>query len=150
MAVISDDDVISTLNELVATCRDGEEGFHAAAEAAGNPELRGLFLTYAQQRADFRAELEEEIRRLGGDPSTHGSVAGSLHCGWMSVRSAVGGGNDDSVVAEAERGEDSARRAWEAALDRDLPPAIRAMVERQYGRIKEAHDRVRTLRERAA
>ena len=68
----------------------------------------------------------------------------------MSVRSAVGGGNDDSVVAEVERGEDSARRAWEAALDRDLPPAIRAMVERQYGRIKEAHDRVRTLRERAA
>src|SRR3989442_4141721 len=111
MAVISDDDVMSTLSELVATCRDGEEGCQAAAEAAGNPELGGLFLTYAQQRADFRAELEEEIRRLGGDPSTHGSVAGSLHCGWMSGGSPGGGGNDDSLFPGGERREDNARRA---------------------------------------
>jgi len=147
---ISQEDVISTLADLVATCRDGEEGFRTAAEAAQNPELRALFLTYAQQRGDFRAELEEEIRRLGGDPSTRGSISGSLHRGWMTVRSAVGGGGDDSVVAEAERGEDSARNSYEAALGRDLPPAIRTMVERQYVRIREAHDRVRSLRERAA
>jgi len=147
---ISHEDVISTLDELVATCRDGGEGFRTAAEAARNPELRGLFLTYAQQRNDFRAELEEEIRRLGGDPSTRGSITGSLHRGWMSVRSAVGGGSDDGVVAEAERGEDSARSSYETALRQELPPAIRTIVERQYGRIREAHDRVRSLRERAA
>jgi len=111
---ISHEDIISALDELVATCRDGEEGFRAAAEAAQNAELPGLFLTYAQQRGDFRAELEEEIRRLGGSPSTRGSIAGSLHRGWMSVRSAVGGGSDDSVVAEAERGEDAAKRTYQA------------------------------------
>jgi len=99
---------------------------------------------------DFRAELEEEIRRLGGDPSTRGSISGSLRRGWMSVRSAVGGGSDDGVVVAAERGEDSAREDYETALGRDLPPAIRTMVERQCGRIREAHDRVRSLRERAA
>jgi len=147
---ISHEDIISTLDELVATCRDGQEGFRTAAEAAQNPELRGLFLTYAEQRSDFRAELEEEIRRLGSDPSTRGSISASLHRGWISVRSAVGGGSDDSVVAEAERGEDSARSAYETALRRDLSPAVRTMVERQYARIREAHDRVRSLRERAA
>jgi len=77
-------------------------------------------------------------------------IAGALHRGWMSVRSAVGGGSDDSVVAEAERGEDAAKRAYKAALDRELPPPIRAIVERQYARIREAQDRVRSLRERAA
>ena len=145
----SHEDIISALDELVATCRDGEEGLRAAAEAAQNAELRGLFLTYAQQRGDFRAELEEEIRRLGGTPSTRGSIAGS-HRGWMSVRSAVGGGSDDSVVAEAKRGEDAAKRAYQAALDREPPPPIRAIVERQSARIREAQDRVRSLRERAA
>ena len=69
---ISHEDIISALDGLVATCRDGEQGFRAAAEAAQNAELRGLFLTYAQQRGDFRAELEDEIRRLGGTPSTRG------------------------------------------------------------------------------
>jgi len=147
---MSNDDVIATLNELVATCRDGEEGFRTAAEAMRNPELRSLFLTYAQQRADFRAELEGEIRRLGGEPSTRGSVAGSLHRGWMNVRSAVAGTTDEAVISEAERGEDSAKRAYEEALRRDVPAGIRAIAERQYARIKEAHDRVRALRERAA
>ncbi len=147
---ISDHDVLSTLNGLVATCHDGEEGFRAAADATPNPELRGLFLTYAQQRADFRAELEEEMCRLGGDPSPRGSAAGSLHRAWMSVRSAVDGASDDSVIAEAERGEDSAKRAYEAALGRELPPVLRAVVGRHAARIKDAHSRVRSLRERAA
>src|SRR5262245_32520475 len=103
---MGNDDVIATLNELIATCRDGEEGFRTAADTLRNPELRSLFLTYAQQRADFRAELEAEILRLGGDPSTRGSVAGSLHRGWMSLRSAVAGITDQALIAEAERGED--------------------------------------------
>ena len=45
---------------------------------------------------------------------------------------------------------DTAKRAYQAALDRELPPPIRPIVERQHGRIREAHDRVRSLRERAA
>jgi uncharacterized protein (TIGR02284 family) len=147
---MSNDDVIAVLNELVQTCRDGEEGFRTAADALRNPELRSLFLTYTQQRADFRAELEAEIRRLGGEPRTRGSVAGSLHRGWMNIRSAVTGTSGEAIVAEAERGEDSAKRAYEEALTRDIPAGIRAVVERQNARIKEAHDRVRALRERAA
>ena len=52
-----------------------------STDSANNPELRARFLTYAQQRDDFRAELEEEIHRLGGDPRARGSAAGSLHRG---------------------------------------------------------------------
>jgi len=142
---------LDVLNELIETCRDGEQGFRTAAEAVTEPHLQGLFRAYAEQRAEFVAELSAEVRRLGGDPDRRGSVAGSLHRGWMNIRSVVSGGNQAAIVAEAERGEDSARAAYERALrESTLPPGIAGIVERQAARVREAHDRVRALRERAA
>ncbi|MGH7324259.1 MAG: ferritin-like domain-containing protein [Candidatus Rokuibacteriota bacterium] len=141
---------ITVLNNLVETCRDGQEGFRTAAEHVKDPQLKQLFMTYAQQRAQFITELQGEIRRLGDDPDRSGSVAGALHRGWMNIRSAVSGGDDRAIVAEAERGEDAAKTAYEDALQRGLPTAARGLVEQQYARVTEAHDRVRALRERAA
>ena len=68
--------------------------------------------------------------------------------GWMSVRAAVSGDGDDAVLAEAERGEDSA--TYEEALRRELLERLRAVLERHAARMKPAHDRVRSLRDRAA
>jgi len=42
----SNEEVISTLNGLIETCRDGQEGFEAAAGGVSRPpvEFRPLFL----------------------------------------------------------------------------------------------------------
>ena len=37
------DETSSTLNQLIQTCKDGEKGFHTAAEAVNDPNLRHLF-----------------------------------------------------------------------------------------------------------
>ncbi len=144
---ISTNETISTLNNLIETCKDGENGFRTAAEGVENSELKTLFNTYAQQRAQFAAELQAEVRRLGGDPEKTGSVAASLHRGWINIKSAVTGGSEASVIAECERGEDSAVRNYDDALQQDLPPDVRAVIQRQYAQIKAAHDRVRALRD---
>ena len=65
---ISNDDVISTLNNLIETCKDGQEGFQQAAEGVQNSQLKTLFYEYAQQRAQFAGELQGLVRELGGDP----------------------------------------------------------------------------------
>ena len=141
------DDVISTLNNLIETCKDGENGFRTAAEGVKNSELKTLFNTYAQQRAQFAAELQAEVRRLGGDPETSGSVAAAIHRGWINIKSVVTGEDEHAVLAECERGEDSAVHNYEEALQSNLPGDVRDIVERQYRQIKEAHDRIRTLRD---
>jgi uncharacterized protein (TIGR02284 family) len=74
-----------------------------------------------------------------------GSVAATLHRGWINIRSAVAGQDDGAVVSECERGEDAAVSAYRDALDEDLPANIRAVVERQYAEVKQAHDRIRSL-----
>ncbi|MDT7808126.1 MAG: hypothetical protein QOJ70_1939 [Acidobacteriota bacterium] len=141
----SNEEVISTLNNLIETCRDGQNGFQTAADGVQNPELKQLFYSYSQQRARFVGELQDEVRRLGGDPEDSGSVAASLHRGWINIKAAVTGKDDNAVISECERGEDSAVSNYRAALDVDLPVNVRSIVERQFAKLKEAHDRVRNL-----
>jgi len=141
--------VISALNTLIEVCTDGEQGFRAAAAALANPDLRRLFTMYAAERAQFAAELASIVRQLGGEPEARGSVAGSLRRGWMNIASAVAGRNARAVIDEAERREDGATRAYQQVLGENLAPDVRRIIDRQYARVKEAHDRVRTM-ERAA
>lgn len=139
------DKVISTLNNLIETLKDGENGFRTAADGVTNSQVKTLFNTYSQQRAQFAAELQSEVRRLGGDPEKTGSVAATLHRGWINIKSAVTGRDENSVLAECERGEDSAVSNYQDALKETLPADVKSIVEKQYSQIKEAHDRIRNL-----
>ena len=139
------DNVISTLNNLIETCKDGQEGFRQAAEGVKNGELKMLFSTYSQQRAQFAGELQNEVRRLGGEPEKSGSTVGALHHGWINIKSALTGGDEGAVISECERGEDSSVRNYEDALKGELPGHIRDLVERQFALVTEAHDRIRAL-----
>lgn len=145
----SDEEVISTLNNLIETCRDGQEGFRTAAEGVKSAELRELFHGYARQRANFAGELQDEVRRLGGDPERSGSIVASLHRGWMGLRAALEGNDDRAVVSECERGEEVALAAYRSALNIDMPANVRAMVERQFAEVKEAHNLIANLERRS-
>jgi uncharacterized protein (TIGR02284 family) len=139
------DEIISTLNELIETCKDGERGFREAAEAIDEPRLRSLFDQYSQQRSEFARELQFEVTSLGGSPERSGSMAGAMHRGWINLKSAVTGKDRKAIIAEAERGEDIAVKTYREALARGLPDDLASIIERQYRRILEAHDTVRSL-----
>jgi uncharacterized protein (TIGR02284 family) len=107
----------------------------------------------SRQRPDAvpsAAELEAKVRGLGGQPAQGGSVSGSMHRAWTNIKSTITGMNEHAVLAECERGEDTAKHAYEAALKKDLPTGVRTIIERQYQGVKANHDRVRDLRNAAA
>lgn len=141
----TNDDAVSTLNNLIETLKDGENGFRTAAEGVTNPEYKSLFNSYAQQRAQFASELQSEVRALGGDPEQTGSVLANLHRGWINIKSAVTGQDEGAVLAECERGEDSAVNNYQDAMKQSLPASVQQIVQRQYTQVKEAHDRIRAL-----
>lgn len=145
-----DQKVISTLNSLLETTKDGEEGFRTCSNAVTNPELKSVFETAARRCDEGAAELEAKIRSLGGDPSGSGTVGGALHRAWTNIKSSVTGMDDHAVLAECERGEDVAKHAYEEALGEALPPDVEAIVRRQYQGVVHNHDTIRNLRDRAA
>jgi len=142
--------VIATLNNLLETTQDGVRGFVACAEGVTNPRLKMVFEAAARRCDEGAAELKAKIRSLGGEPATSGTVSGSIHRARTNIISSITGMDEHAVLAECERGEDAAKRAYEAALDEALPTDVEAIVRRQYQGVKENHDRIRDLRNQAA
>jgi uncharacterized protein (TIGR02284 family) len=143
------DEVISTLNGLIETCKDGQTGFQEAAEGTERSDLKSFFSENALQRAKFAGELQTLVQSLGGDPENSGSFAGALHRGWMNIKSAVTGRDEAAILNECERGEDSAKNAYQEALEQTLPDYIRDAVVVQHQFIVAAHDQVKALRDAA-
>ena len=85
------EDVISTLNGLIETCRDGQDGFKEAAEGVERSDLKTVFYEFSQQRAEFTGVLQGLVRSLGGEPVESGSFTGALHRGWIDIKSVVTG-----------------------------------------------------------
>ena len=143
-------EIISTINDLIETLKDGQEGFKQASEAVKDTNLKSLFSEYSLQRSKFAGELQAEARQMGEhDPEDSSSVSGSMHRAWINIKSAITSGDDHSILAECERGEDSAVKEYKEALEADLSSPIRAIVARQYSEVQSAHDRVKQLRDAA-
>jgi uncharacterized protein (TIGR02284 family) len=147
MANASTKDYVSTLHDLIETCKDGEEGYRKAAENVQRTDLQSVFREYATQRAQFANELQREVARIGGKPETSGTVGGAMHRGWLDVKGSVTGKNEHNVLEEAERGEDAAVKAYQEALGKDLPSDLRSVVEHEYQLIQRAHNQIRSMRD---
>lgn len=141
------DDVISILEDLIETCRDGQNGYRQAAEHIKNPGIRTWFNEQSIARSQFAGELEGHVQRLGkADPDRSGSISGALHRQWFDLKEKITG-SDESVLAEVERGEDNAKHNYEDALKKNLPADVRSIVERQAQSVFAAHDRAKMLRD---
>lgn len=143
---MSNQEVISTLNDLLQISRDGELGFNTCSQGVQSPNIRSQLQTEAQRCAQGATELEAQIRNLGGQPAQGGSVSGSVHRAWTNIKSTITGMNESAVLAECERGENAASQAYEQALQKSLPPNVKTLIERQYQGVQANQNRVRSMR----
>src|SRR3972149_5482212 len=128
----ADERSIATLQILIATCKDAEQGYDAAAQAMDDPALKTLFERLAQQRAQFVDTLETEVGRLGGAHAAGGSVTGATFRGWLNIRTAVTGGDDGAILSECERGEDAGLENYKLALKAGLPARLQGAGQLPY------------------
>lgn len=146
MATDTYSSAISVLNNLIETCKDGEEGFRTSAEKAKDSSLKSLFSKYATQRAGYIQELTSAVTQLGGDPAQSGHVVAALHRGWINLKEAFARDEDKAIIFEAESGEDAAMKAYRDALATTLPSNVSSLVQTQYAGVQEAHNTIRDLK----
>src|SRR5207245_10132620 len=103
----------------------------------------------SELRSSYASELQPEVLRLGGTTTKTGTVSAAFNRGWMNIKSIVTGGSDDAIVAECERGEDSAIENYQRVLKQNLPPNVLPVVKHQFTEIKRSHERIRDLEEAA-
>ena len=142
--------VLSVVEDLIETCKDGQKGYQDAASHVKRSDLKTYFNQQSLERASFAGELEAILIQLGKpDKKVAGSVVASLLRAWIDTKVSLGAG-DHSILESVEAGEDNAKDAYEKALTKDLPENIAQIVRRQASSVQRAHDKVKSLRDTSA
>ena len=111
-----------------------------ASDEAGLPNIEALGDREPDRWKGRHHYLYDEEFQPGS-----GTVGGAIHRGWINLKAAVTGKNEEAIINECERGEEHAAHVYEDALQKDLPLDTRAIVERQYRGVVENLERVRAL-----
>jgi uncharacterized protein (TIGR02284 family) len=135
MAAATPEDTANVLNSVIEIAKDGQMGYETAAGSAKDADLKQMFSKYSDQRAQFVEELQGQVAQLGTAPQDTGTTGGAAHRGWINLKSAVTQG-DAAILAEVERGEEAAVKAYEDALAKDLPADARNVLQKQHAAIK--------------
>jgi uncharacterized protein (TIGR02284 family) len=141
------DDVISTVNDLIECCKDGEFGFRASADHMRNEQTKRLFLQRADECNKAAAELRPFVVNMGGTPEDSGSTGGAMHRGWVAVKGTLSSYSDRQILEDTERAEDKAAECYREALNRELPSQLRAVIDGQYLGVQRNHTQIKQLRD---
>lgn len=138
---------VATLNTLTATLIDSIDGYQKAAADTTNQRFAEMFNARAQERRQAVTKLQAAVAKLGGDPEDDGSTTAALHRGWINLKEAIVGRDDQAIVNEVERGEDYLKTKFETALNNaDLPPEARMAVEEAWTSVRAGHDEMSQLK----
>ena len=136
--------------ELVETLKDGRTGFASAAEKlrdSDRPEVAATLQRLSEQRAAFVRDIVALGHEYGDDVDESGTVAASLHRGWLSLKDALTGDDPSGVLGAAVTGEDHAVSEYEKALEQDLSDGFRTVVQQQHAAVVAARDEVKALQQ---
>ncbi|MEO6386862.1 MAG: PA2169 family four-helix-bundle protein [Croceibacterium sp.] len=137
----------TTLNTLIGTLIDSINGYQKAAADTENSRFAEMFNARASERQHAVTTLQAAVARMGGNPEDDGTTAGAAHRGWINLKEAVLGRDDEAIVNSVESGEDYLKEKFEAAMRHvDLPADARTAVEQAWTSVKAGHDEMSQLK----
>jgi uncharacterized protein (TIGR02284 family) len=139
------DKVESVLTELIETLRADQEGYLEFGSRLHDAQAKRLFLEETQRRAEYAAELENELHRMGvHDVKASVSPVAKLRHFWGEVQAHLAG-DQKALLSAAEKSDEKAEKAYRNALKQELPLPLREMLDRQLAHIERSHVEVRAL-----
>lgn len=144
----SDEQLVGSLNALLAACHDGTWGLADGAEHAQGMDIARFLQRTAQDWRLCALELRTHIQRLGGEPEEGGTPGGALHRGWLALRSALPGYNDRELLAESERTqEELMKRLVDMLQSPQLPEDLRRSLREVEQRATRRLGQIRVVRD---
>jgi uncharacterized protein (TIGR02284 family) len=142
-------DIVETLNRLIETALDGEQGLRGCARHVAGAPARERLLRQADDCRDAAATLRRLIVENGGSAESHGSAGGALQRGWVAVKAALGSSGDGALIDACERNQSVALACYRKAAERPLPGRVRDVVLQQLAVVERHLAELHALRERA-
>ncbi len=143
----NNDNAIRVVRSVIQVLHDGQKGLAAIGSELKDESAKHFLLQETQVRAEYAAELENELHRLGvRDVNEGGTAAGTVERVWGDLKAKLGGG-DSTLLETAEQGEDAAKAKYAEALTETLPGNIAHLLRDQQTHVLESHDKIRSLRD---
>ncbi|MHB8304187.1 MAG: PA2169 family four-helix-bundle protein [Acidobacteriaceae bacterium] len=146
----NNENTVRVVRSVIQVLHDGQQGLATIASELKDEAAKHYFLEETQVRANFAAELENELHRLGvHDVKESGTASGAVHRVWGELKAKLGGG-DHTLLETAEQGEDEAREKYAEALKETLPGTVSGLLREQEVHILESHNAIRSFRDSKA
>lgn len=144
---MTNEDTKHALHSVIETLIDGQEGFQKIGEHLKDDTLKRYFLNESLKRSQFRGEIESVLHSEGDhNPKGSGTATGALRRAWGDLKAHLGG-SDHTLLETAEQGEDAAKKAYQEALEKELPLPVHQLLSTQYAHIQQSHDYVKAARD---
>ena len=139
--------VVDSLHKLIELNKDSDRGYKEASENVTDPELKTVLYRLSQQRAEFRGEIEEILRKdYGDDASPSDSFLSKLHRGWMDFKTSLSSNDNEAILSECIRGEKHAVETYGEELSEHLPAYIEEQLNAQLELVKGALNQVKEFK----
>ena len=141
-------DLESQLNSLLTRHYDSEKGYEQIAGKVRHAELKDFLKRNAQERNRFGHELKDIIRQYGGSPEKASSTKADMHRAWINIKDKLtGSADDESILEEAERGEDYAITDYQQAVENDaIKPEHRRILSDHLHSIRNSREQINKLK----
>ena len=147
----TNDKLVGVLNDLIEINTDRITGYEKASEETKDVDvdLQTIFNKMADESRQYKAELTQEVSRLGGEPAEGRTKLGSIFQVWMDVKATFTGHDRQSVLESCEFGEDAAQKAYRSALasDAEIDADTRQLISAQQVSLKSSHDIIKKHRD---
>ena len=133
-------EMVLALDAVINALQDSQKGLADIGDRLKDEKLKRYFLSESLKHASFRGDIEEFLHQSGvHDISEHGTAAGAAYRVWGDLKAKLGGG-DSTLLATAQRAADELKDAYDDALKREIPLALREMLGTQREHILASQD----------
>lgn len=148
---MNNDKTVDVLQELNQFVNDRMEGYKHAAKVTKDPAHQSYYKDLINQSQKFSSEINSTISSMGGSSQNSTTTKGKIFRGWMDVKSAMTGSDEEAIIKSNLYGEEWAQKAYNDALDHrgELPQNVVQMVEKQKQASLATCERLRQMEESA-
>lgn len=133
------EEISNKLNELLVKNYDAEKGYIDAYQNVESNDLKMFFKRRASERSEFAKELRTEILQYGQIPEDSGTFKGTMHRNWMNLKNTFSSNNEEAILEEAIRGEESRLEEYNTMItEKNLPPTIDNLIAKHRDAIQSA------------
>ncbi|WBU87894.1 ferritin-like domain-containing protein [Cellulophaga omnivescoria] len=144
------EEITNRLNNLLEKTYDAEKGYKLGAEKVENPSIKRFLESKVEQRYNFGHQLKSEILAYGHLPEKSGTIKGDLHRTWMNLTATLSSNEEERILDEVERGEQSFIEEYDDILnDKDmvLPPSTENLLIAQRNSVQSALNTAKVYQE---